>query len=388
MGRAEHGPGKAPSSLFHLAAGAVAQVKKVLFSGGGTGGHIYPALAMYELLQEKLGAGNLQGAYAGLAGGMEAGIVSRIPNLPFLPVRGQGMPRELSVRWLTFPFRNVLGGVDAWKHLRQFRPDLVITTGGYVAFPVLLASRLLGIPYAMHEQNAAMGVTNSVFASAASRVLLTYEEAFSERSVRVSVTGNPVRKAFVQRKTSENSFQKKDGQFWILFVGGSRGAASLNKSCLELSREWLSRNPQVVLLHITGERDFEKVKAEAGSPNERHILLPYLHEMREAFAVADLLVSRAGATILAEIACESRPAILVPYPFATDNHQEKNARILEQSGAARVILDKDLSGASLASVIEAVQCSGTLEKMTQAMSASRPADVEERIWQSISPLLT
>ncbi len=361
-------------------------MKRILFSGGGTGGHIYPALAIREVILEKLGT-EVETAYMGVGDGMEAGIVARVPGLPFFPVRAQGMPRRLSLQWLTFPVRNALGFSDAVRHLREFKPDLVVTTGGFVAFPCLMSAWLSGVPFVLHEQNAAMGFTNRLFASRAKRVLLTYGEAYTETSERVTVTGNPVRGAFRHRTPVTGRFEKKPGEFWLLAVGGSRGAASLNKACVGFVRDVLPRYPEVKLIHIAGERDYENIRSQIPTmPN--HILLPYLHEMREAFAVADLLISRAGATILAEIACEGRPAILVPYPFATDNHQEKNARILEERGAAKVLLDHELSGERLERLLVDLRHEGRLESMAAAMRLTRPENVEERIWKAIEECLT
>ncbi|MFZ2955826.1 MAG: undecaprenyldiphospho-muramoylpentapeptide beta-N-acetylglucosaminyltransferase [Candidatus Ozemobacteraceae bacterium] len=374
-------------------------MKKVVFSGGGTGGHIYPALAICEMLQERI-AGGIESLYLGQADGMEAGIVGRLPDVRFGAIRAQGMPRQISRRWLTFPFKNILGFFDAFSHLRAFSPDLVVTTGGFVAFPVLAAARLLGIPYVIHEQNAAIGVTNRLFVGGATRVLLTYGEAWNENSDRVIVTGNPVRKAFLTQSPSQaqapsqspttsssSRFEKKPGEFWILAVGGSRGAASLNRTCLELSKGWLEKHPEARLLHITGERDFASIKNQVPE-GSRHIVLPYLHEMREAFDVADLMLSRAGATILAEIGSQGKPAILVPFPFATDNHQEKNARILEKMGAAKVILDGDLNGTSLGTCLDTLLPIAVRQEMADAMRKSRPSDVEERLFRAISTLLS
>jgi len=359
-------------------------MKKVLFSGGGTGGHIYPALAIRELLLERFP--DLETAYSGQSEGMEARIAGRIQGLPFLPVRSQGMPRDFSARWLTFPFRNAAGFWDAMARMREFRPDLVVTTGGYVAFPVLACARLLGVPFVIHEQNAAMGVVNRIFAGSARRVLLTYAEAVPVLSERVVLTGNPVRRAFLQRTSGTSRFVKKDGEFWLLAVGGSGGARSLNDACIGLTKRWLQEHPRVHLVHIAGERDYERVKAEAlALPN--YELLPYLHEMKEAFDVADLLISRAGATILSEIAVCGKPAVLVPFPFATDNHQEKNARALEKLGAAKLILDKDLKSSALAAEIETLISSDVRCRMAAAMLASRPPDVEKRILAEIEPLL-
>ncbi len=357
---------------------------RIIFSGGGTGGHIYPALAIRESLARHF---EFESGYVGVSGGMEEKIVSREKDIPFFGVRAQGMPRIISAAWLTFPFKNIGGIIDAWQHLRKFKPDLAITTGGFVAFPVLAAARLLGIPAVIHEQNAAMGVTNRLFAKSAAKVLLTYASAAKEDGSRVILTGNPVRSAFLREIPASNRFNRKPGEFIVLAVGGSRGAMSLNRACIELTQNWLPQHPQIRLIHISGERDFDMVKSATEKASDNYTLLPYLHEMREAFEVADLLVSRAGATILAEIAVCKKPAILVPFPFATDNHQEKNARVLEELGAARLMLDRDLNGTRLAAMLEELNNPEKLQKMAAAMEKSRPQDVEERICTEISRLL-
>ena len=356
---------------------------RIIFSGGGTGGHIYPALAIREILARKF---SFESGYVGVTGGMEEKIVSREPGIRFMGVRAQGMPRTLSLDWLTFPFRNAAGIFDAWQHLRDFRPDLVVTTGGFVAFPVLAAARLMGTPAVIHEQNAAMGVTNRIFAGSAARVLLTYSSAAREDGKRIFVTGNPVRSAFLA-KAAGSRFTRKDGEFVVLAVGGSRGALSLNRACVDLADSWLPNRPEVRLIHISGERDYEMVRSATVNASKNYTLLPYLHEMREAFEVADLLVSRAGATILSEIAVCRKPALLVPFPFATDNHQEKNARVLEELGAAKLLLDRDLNGASLAAAIAGLNDRAVMAKMSDAMARSRPADVEERISDQISQII-
>lgn len=357
---------------------------RIIFSGGGTGGHIYPALAIREILASHF---DFESGYVGVSGGMEEKIVNREKDISFFGVRAQGMPRTLSADWLSFPFKNIGGIIDAWQHLKKFKPDLAITTGGFVAFPVLAAAKLLGIPTVIHEQNAAMGVTNRLFAGNAARVLLTYASAAKEDGKRIILTGNPVRSAFLKESATGNRFNRKPGEFIILAVGGSRGALSLNRACIELVKNWLPQHPNIRLIHISGERDFEMVKSAINNIPANYTLLPYLHEMREAFEVADLLVSRAGATILAEIAVCGKPAVLVPFPFATDNHQEKNARVLEELGAAKLLLDKDLNGQTLADIVEQLNSPGKLQEMASAMRKSRPDDVEERIFAEISQLL-
>lgn len=357
-------------------------MKKIVFSGGGTGGHIYPALAIRESLMKTL-HNKIDSVYIGLTDGMEAKIVDRIDNLPFLSVRAQGMPRKLSFKWLTFPFINFFGILDAISHLKKFSPDIVVTTGGYVAFPVLMASRLLGIPAIIHEQNAAMGITNRIFASGAKKVLLSYPEAATVDNEQVIHTGNPVRSAFINKTTSSNRFEKQNDEFWLLAVGGSRGALSINKTCIDLANKWLPNNSNIKLLHISGDRDYEMVKEATMNAPDNYILLPYLHEMKEAFDVADLIISRAGATILSEIGVCGKPAILIPFPYATDNHQEKNARVLEKSGAAKLILDSNLNYKLLAETVESIKTDKALHNMATAMQKSRPKNVEDEITRQI-----
>ncbi|MBF0409796.1 MAG: undecaprenyldiphospho-muramoylpentapeptide beta-N-acetylglucosaminyltransferase [Candidatus Riflebacteria bacterium] len=359
-------------------------MKKIVLSGGGTGGHIYPALAIKEIISTGLSE-PAEFLYIGQPDGMESKIVPREAGVSFAGARAQGMPRDISMKWFTFPVKNLMGISDAYSYLKSFSPDLVVTTGGFVAFPVLLASKLLGFKFAIHEQNAAMGVTNRLFASSASKIMLTYSGSYPS-SEKVAVTGNPVRKVFSEKFTGKGLIQKNPDNFVILFTGGSRGASSINKACVDLASEWLESHPEVIIIQITGERDYqntvEKVKNTA-----RHKVYPYLHEMREAFEVSDIIVSRAGATILAEIGCLGKPAILIPYPFATDNHQEKNARVLEEAEAAKIILDRELNCISLKNTIESCMNKALLNKMSERMKNSRPINVEERIFDALKPLL-
>ena len=357
---------------------------RIIFSGGGTGGHIYPALAIREILMKKF---NFESGYVGVIGGMEEKIVSRINDIQFMGVRAQGMPRSLSLKLLSFPFVNFMGVIDAFKHLKKFKPELVIATGGFVSFPILAAAKMLGIPYVIHEQNAAMGVTNRMFAKNAAKVMLTYESAAKTDDKRIILTGNPVRSAFLEQSSSGSRFKKNEGEFILLAVGGSRGALSINKACIELANKWLPEHPDVKLIHISGERDYEMVTKAVTNQPANYTLLPYLHEMKEAFDVADLLISRAGATILSEIAVCKKPAILIPYPYATDNHQEKNARTLEKLGAAKVLLDKELNLDSLVKLVSEVREKDNLVKMSEAMGKSRPEDVEGRILKQIEEII-
>ena len=359
---------------------------KVVFSGGGTGGHIYPALAIKEILKEKY---DFEAGYIGVTGGLEEKIIEREKDIRFMGVEALGMPRKLSLKWFSFPFVNLRGIYKAYNHLREFKPDLAVTTGGFVAFPVLAAAGILNIPVVMHEQNAAMGVTNRLFVSSAKKVFLTYESAYKPDNNRIIVTGNPVRKAFLNQNKSDanNLFAKNKDIFTVAVVGGSRGALSLNKLCIELAQTWLEEHKNVKLIHISGERDYEMVKNAIKNPPENYTLLPYHHEMKEIFDASDLLISRAGATILAEIAVCKKPAILVPYPHATDNHKEKNAKVLEKLNAAKMLRDDELSLETISKLLTELQDKEKLKKMGIAMANSRPSNVESKILEELSVLL-
>ena len=357
---------------------------KVILSGGGTGGHIYPALAIKETLEKEIP--DIEFGYIGVSGGMEETIVTREPNIKFMGVSAQGMPRTISLKWLTFPFINLNGIFSAYKYLTHFKPDIVITTGGYVAFPVLAASKILNIPVVMHEQNAAMGVTNKLFVGMAKKVLLTYASAGNPDGKKTIVTGNPVRKAFFTLDKT-NKFINNNYEYTISVVGGSRGALSLNKACIELATKWLPDNPHIRIIHISGERDYDMVSKATQNHTENYTLLPYCHEMKSIFDASDLLISRAGATILAEISVCKKPAILVPFPYATDNHQEKNARVLEKQNAAKVLLDKDLNYKSLVEALSEILDKNTLSRMSESMKDSRPQNVEKNICDLIKEVI-
>lgn len=361
------------------------RIKIIALTGGGTGGHIYPAIAIKELIHNH--NPNYKFVYIGQENGLEGKIVVREPEIKFLGIRACGMPRELSVKWFDFIYKNILGIIDAYKHLLRIKPQLLIATGGFVSFPALFCATVLGIPFIIHEQNAVLGFTNRLFAYYARKILLSYQIQTLNNISKCIHTGNPVRQAFF-RTAKQNllEIEKKEGEIWILVVGGSRGARSINNAVLEIPDDWWKHHNNVKLIHITGESFYNEIAAKVKKPNQ-HFVFPYLHDMKSAFDTVDFVVSRAGATILAELAVCAKPAILIPYPYATDNHQEKNSRLLEQQKAALVILDKELSGIKLAQTIDQMLDKTKLEMMSLAMKNSRPQNVEEKIWLEIYDVL-
>ncbi len=326
---------------------------RVVLTGGGTGGHIYPAVAIGRDLQQKVPGVEI--LYVGTSKGLEADIVPK-EGIPFRTVEVESLPRSLSLRTLRTGYKLIQGFWGARQILRQFRPQVVIGTGGYVCGPVVLAAALLGIPAVIHEQNALPGITNKLLSRFVKAVLVTFPESkrYFPSKARVEVTGLPVRPGImaVSRSQGARAFGLDPGKFTLLVTGGSRGARSINLAMAE-ALSWLARRPDIQLIMATGTATYQefmtKVRKNGLDPEKlpNVVIRPYIYEMAEALAAADLCVCRAGAAFLAELLAKGKPSVLIPYPFAAENHQEYNARAVSEKGGAVLILDKDLNGEKL-----------------------------------------
>lgn len=325
---------------------------RVIVTGGGTGGHIYPALAIAEGILARDPQSEI--LYVGTEQGMEAKLVPDA-GFRFAGVPGQGLPRKLSVETLRVGAKSFKALWETKQILKSFKPDLVVGTGGYVSGPVVLTAALFGIPTLLHEQNALPGVTNKILARFVRKVMVTFPESIAHFGVqkKLVLTGLPVRPEIgkVTRKDGAQRLGLYSGRLTLLITGGSRGARSINQAMLRVLKE-LANHPEIQVVWATGKATHqETVKAltETGIhwKRENWKVLEYLKDMPEALACTDLWIGRAGAASLAELMVAGKPAILIPYPYAAENHQEYNARALEQAGAARVILDKDLDGEKL-----------------------------------------
>jgi UDP-N-acetylglucosamine--N-acetylmuramyl-(pentapeptide) pyrophosphoryl-undecaprenol N-acetylglucosamine transferase len=237
------------------------------------------------------------------------------------------------------------------KVIRNFKPDIVIGTGGYVCGSVLLAAALMNVPTLIHEQNAFPGVTNKILARLVDVVAVNFSEAkkYFPQNNKVIVTGNPIRGNMLSISHEEGlkEFGFSEELPVVFVVGGSRGAKKLNESVLLLAKQCVSKK-SFQMLHMTGETQYEDITKQYSSmgiavDTEYLKVMPYLHNMPHALAASDIIISRCGASTLSEITALGKPSILIPYPYATDNHQEYNARALEKNGAAVVILERDLS---------------------------------------------
>ncbi|HBV99003.1 MAG: UDP-diphospho-muramoylpentapeptide beta-N-acetylglucosaminyltransferase [Peptococcaceae bacterium BICA1-7] len=325
-------------------------------SGGGTGGHIYPALAIARGLGDRFGA---EVYYIGGTRGMESDIVPR-EGLPFRSIPLAGFKRGLSLSNIAVGFKALSGIRRAWGYLKEIKPDAVIGTGGYVCGPVVLAAALSGIPTLIHEQNAFPGLTNRMLARFSGCVAATFEESkkFFPAGAPVRVTGLPVRKQIfkAERDKAREKLGLSTGRLFVVSFGGSQGARSINNAMLSVLGRFYG-DDRISFLHVPGPGNYadfmESLNTSIKMDEHGNITItPYLHDMPTALSAADLVVCRAGAATCAELAIVGLPAILVPYPHAAGNHQEHNALALEKKGAAVVIRDGELGGSLLAAEIE------------------------------------
>ncbi|MEH7353019.1 undecaprenyldiphospho-muramoylpentapeptide beta-N-acetylglucosaminyltransferase [Neobacillus drentensis] len=320
---------------------------KIVVSGGGTGGHIYPALALIREIQKE--NKDAEFLYIGTKNGLESKIVPR-EKIAFKSIHITGFKRKLSFENVKTVFRFLKGVKDSKRLLKEFKPDIVIGTGGYVCGPVVYAAHKLRIPTIIHEQNSVPGLTNKFLSRYVNKIAICFEEAKNYfPSEKVVFTGNPrasevIGKDGIKGRLSAGLSTTKPA---VLIFGGSRGARPINEAVVKAFAELAEKPYQI--LYITGDVHYEDVKKEVeliGSPTNV-VIKPFIHNMPEVLAGIDLVVSRAGATSLAEITSLGIPSILVPSPYVTNNHQEKNARSLCDYGAAELLLEKDLNNKSL-----------------------------------------
>lgn len=367
---------------------------KVIITGGGTGGHIYPGLAIARNIEEEYSEAEI--LFVGNKEGLEAEIIPQTKyELQTVPC--QGLPRRLSVKILTSLFLNGMGVWKARKIINSFQPDIVIGTGGYVSGSVVLAAVLTGKKTLIQEQNAYPGLTNKLLAYLVDKVALSHQDAqdYFTKQADLTWTGNPIRPEIITAKKRESC--KKLGldsnRRIILIFGGSRGAKSINQAMEEVYK-LAQNNSKLQIFHITGKNDFDRVQksaAEVGITELEKgniIIKPYLYDMAAGLAAADLVISRAGATGLAEITARGIPAVLIPYPHAAENHQEHNARALEKRGAAKVILDQELTGKRLVKEIEnLIFADDKLNKMAHASKRLGKPQAGANILQLVKALV-
>ncbi|MBM4309528.1 MAG: undecaprenyldiphospho-muramoylpentapeptide beta-N-acetylglucosaminyltransferase [Deltaproteobacteria bacterium] len=340
----------------------------ITITGGGTGGHLFPAIAVAQEFQRR-GAGHVI-QFIGSSRGIEARVLPRAGYLlETVEIRGFAGKRPLGkVESLASIVPSV---ARARALLRAFGSQLVIGFGGYISFPAVIAGRMLGLPVAVHEQNSVPGLSNRVLALFARRIFVTYEESMRFFPARKTIySGLPLR-ALPARELDAG---RTDASATVCILGGSQGAREINSAVIGALPAFAQSAAPLRFIHQTGAQDTERVEAAYRQHGLQACVAPFFDDMLARFLHSDLVIARAGAGTLAELAVCGLPAILIPYPFAAGDHQRKNARMFERQGAALVLDSRDLSSDVLArSVLDLIGAPGRLQDMArQARQLAQP----------------
>lgn len=356
---------------------------KLVIAGGGTGGHLFPGFAVAEEFRERDKSIRKNDIFfVGTEHGIEAKAVPR-EGYPLRFVRARGMIGKSFSGKVRAALEFLVSVSDSLRILRTTRPDIVIGVGGYASVGMVLAAHFKSIPTLIMEQNSVPGFANKLLGRFADAVAVTYQESISFfPQEKTFLTGNPVRRGIfdTDHEKAYSMFPLDKEKFTVFVFGGSLGARSINQAVMESLNYLLDLRQNIQFLHQTGERDFESVKEVYRRVGFNGIVVPFVYQMAEAYTLADLVVCRAGATTLSEVTLIGKPAILIPYPHAASNHQEYNARKLEDMGAAKMIRDRDLTGEVLSEMIRGLYANGKMRKeMQKAASAFGRADAAEKI---------
>jgi UDP-N-acetylglucosamine--N-acetylmuramyl-(pentapeptide) pyrophosphoryl-undecaprenol N-acetylglucosamine transferase len=324
---------------------------RVVIAGGGTGGHLFPGIAVAREIRARVPTAEI--SFAGTARGIEARVVP-MEGFGLDLIRSSGLKGKSMIARARGTALLPLGLADAWQIISARRPQLVIGVGGYSSGPVVLVAAVRGIPTMLLEQNAVPGLTNRLLAPVARAVAVAFESTTVFFGSKAFFSGNPVRPEFLVPVDHAKQSDGDSTSTRLLVFGGSQGAHAINVAMMEAATELTVRTPGLQLTHQTGERDLELVRSAYRKAGLHAEVAPFFHDLAKRLVESDLIVCRAGATTLAEITAAGQAAILVPLPSATDDHQRKNAEALAAEGAAEVLIQADMTGHMLADRIVAL----------------------------------
>lgn len=360
---------------------------KILFAGGGTGGHLFTGVALAEALDA-----TDEVLFVGTSYGLESEIIPRegyrLQMISVTPLKGKGYKARLKAL-LQVPSSLM----KSFQLLKKEKPQLVIGIGGYASGPVTLMARLLGIKTAIVEQNSMPGFSNRILGKFVHRVFIAFEKArdfFAES--KTVLTGNPVRKAFLSNSTIARAIRELPLQenFTVLILGGSQGAHSVNEAMIEAA-SLLKKTPEALplrIIHQTGKLDFEKVKESYAEKGIEAEVYSFIQNPKDFYSQANLVISRSGAGSVNELQILGKPSILIPYPYATDDHQRFNAMELVDQGAARIVLSANLSGERLAAeILELMKHSDRLLQMGLAAQKMAKPFAAQKILEECKKLV-
>ena len=384
--------------------------KKIVIAGGGTGGHIYPAIGIAQALQ-RLDA-TVDIAFIGGSDKLESTLVPQ-HGFRFLPISAAGFPRRLTLQWLPTLWKTFYGLLQSLRYMKALKPDIVIGTGGYVSGPVLLAGHLCKIPIAIQEQNASVGLTNGILARWADVAYLAMEAVRAShafrRTTRIEVTGNPIRPtiaAFPRCEETYRRFGLHPERKTIFVMGGSQGAHAINEAMVAALPHLIEYADQIQIVHQTGAMEVEKVqnlydqilashrtanstpiqdnKAGGGGSGFLYCVKPFFDTVEEIYSIADVMVCRAGGMTIAEVTACGIPAIFIPLPSQTGNNQVLNAHTVAEAGAAVVLEQGTFTVETLVKNLTHMTLDGnTRERMVTASRALGKPDASDAIAKSI-----
>lgn len=340
-----------------------------LVVAGGTGGHLYPGIALARALRAAHPPWEV--LFVVRRGDLGREALQR-EGFGVQEISGQGLPRAMNARVFTFPFRFLAGCRQAWAVVRRRRPRAVIGMGGYLSFPVLLAAHWQRIPTFIHEQNVLPGLANRILGRWANAVAVSFPDSARHfRARRIWVSGLPVRREIGRVSPAEGrkAFGLDAERLTVLIFGGSQGAHRMNETLLEAWKRLAWQFNRFQVLHVAGPRDQAAIEAAYRSLPVKAVVLGYCHDMPSAYAAADLVICRAGASTVAELLAAERPSILIPFPYASGNHQLYNAKVLEADGLGEILPEKDLNPERLGDRLQALLSQPDLLKSWQSRFA-------------------
>ena len=365
---------------------------RAVIAAAGTGGHINPGTAIANKIMEKEPDSKI--IFIGTNRGLEKDLVPRA-GYELKRINSYGISRKINLENIKKLCKTIKSISEAKKILKEFKPDVVIGTGGYICVSVGLAAKKLKIPIILHESNAFPGVAVKLLSKDAKKILLGFKEAKARlpKAKKVIVTGNPskIKRTYISLEEKKNKIKEmglNPELPTILTFGGSQGAKTINQALLGIIENNLNDNYQIIW--SAGAQNYEKIKQQLASKqinidNIRNTkILPYIYNMQEIMQISDLVVCRSGAMTITEIAILGKPAIFIPFPFATENHQEYNAQVLKNVGSAEIIQDKNLTYTSLNNEINnMIKDKEKLAQMGEKAMSVAKENVEEKIYQEI-----
>ncbi len=369
---------------------------RVIVAAAGTGGHINPGIAIANKIKKE--EPNSEIIFIGTKRGLEKDLVPR-SGFELKTIESYGISRSLTIKNIKRFVKTVMSIGEAKKIIKEFKPDIIVGTGGYICVSVCKAAQKLKVPYVIHESNVLPGVATKLLAKKASKILVGFEEAKERlgKEINVAVTGTPTKIKDLQLNDFEIESRIQEmglspDKPVALVFGGSQGAESINKSLVDIIENKMNKTYQIIW--ATGPKQYDTVKKQL---MEKQInidnihgikVLPYIYDMESVMNICDIIIARSGAMTVTEIEKLGKAAIFIPFPYAAENHQEYNARALEKAGAAKVILDKDLTATKLNDQIEELtKDKSVVKEMGKNAKALSIKDVEDKIYVEIAEIL-